>query len=74
MMTLFFAGSVLFYVFIASQVFTIWLEFFKKYTSPLDRRRSSYLFTLWIGTILWPIVVPIAYVNILKAKQIHDLC
>lgn len=58
-----------FYLLIAGNLFATWFNYFKKYTNQFDRQRFSYLTTLVVGTIFWPIVVPIAYLSVLNKRQ-----
>ncbi len=74
MMPILFVCSITFYLLIASNLFAIWFQFFNKYTSRFERRRFSYLMTLIVAAAFWPVVVPIAYMSILKDKQAEELC
>ena len=72
-MQIIFACSIGFYFIIAGNLFTTWFGYFKKHTSPIDRRRLSYLMTLVLGAAFWPMVVPIAYLTLLKRREAQDL-
>ena len=57
------------YLLMAFLFFKSWLRLFKKHTdlSSSDRILSRVL--LVIATILWPVVVPFAYLELLKQKN-----
>jgi uncharacterized membrane protein len=62
---------VVFYLLMSTCFFTIWLKFFKEDTSrslSLQEKCLAWV-TLSIATILWPVVVPIAYLELLWAKR-----
>lgn len=61
-----------FYLLMAAWVLTIWLKFFKQDTSLSSEDRLLSMVILVIATILWPVVVPIAYLELLQEK-IKDL-
>jgi hypothetical protein len=66
--TLFYAAF--FYCMIAAHFLRVWLRFFKKdYThlSAEDKLISKQILAL--ATIFWPIVVPLAYLELLEAKR-----
>lgn len=56
------------YLLMASCFFTLWLEFFKRDTRFSSEDRYLSIVILVIATILWPLVVPIAYLELLKEK------
>lgn len=59
---------VVFYLLIAHRLFKVWLKFFQQDTNmPLEEKHISWG-VLLMGTVLWPIVVPIAYLSILEKK------
>lgn len=57
------------YLLIAATLFTIWLEFFKRDRTWNTQERLSGFVTLVIATIFWPLVLPIAYIEVLKSKS-----
>jgi len=59
------------YLLMAPCFFMRWLELFEKDTSMTseDRLRSKWILVL--ATILWPVVVPIAYLELLKAQKLN---
>ncbi len=61
----------IFYLLMATCFFTIWLEFFKGDTSRSLSLQEECLgwAILSVATILWPVVVPIAYLEVLLAKR-----
>lgn len=62
---------VVFYLLMSTCFFTIWLEFLKRDTSTslsLKKKCLAWV-TLSVATILWPVVVPIAYLELLLAKR-----
>jgi hypothetical protein len=72
-MQIIFVCSIGFYLIIAGNLFATWFGYFKKYTSPFDPQRFSYLMTLVVGAVFWPVVVPIAYLSLLKRREAQDL-
>ncbi|HAX76924.1 MAG TPA: hypothetical protein DCY88_14065 [Cyanobacteria bacterium UBA11372] len=68
-----FLCSIGFYLIIASNLFATWFEYFKKYTSRFDRLRFSYMTTLVVAAAFWPVVVPVAYLSLLKGREAQDL-
>lgn len=60
--------SVVFYLLIAHRLFKVWLKFFQQDTNmSLEEKQISWG-VLLMGTVLWPIVVPIAYLSMLEKK------
>jgi hypothetical protein len=57
------------YLLIAATLFTIWLEFFKRDRSWNTQERFSSFITLAVATVFWPLVLPIAYIEVLKTKE-----
>lgn len=57
------------YLLMASCFFNSWLQLFKKDTSLSANDRLLSMVMLFIATILWPVVVPIAYLELLKQKN-----
>ena len=57
------------YLMMASCFFYSWLKLFKKDTNLSSDERLLSQIVLVIATILWPIVVPIAYLELLKQKN-----
>ena len=48
---------------------TRWLAFFRQDTSLSSQEKPIHLMILVIVTILWPIVVPLAYLELLSKKK-----
>ena len=57
------------YLFMAPLYFNSWFKLFKKDTSLSARERLLSRVILVISTILWPLVVPIAYLEIIQRKN-----
>ena len=57
-----------FYLLIGQRFFQLWLKFFHQDVNlaPTERRLS--LLVLSVGTIFWPIVVPVSYLKLLEEK------
>ena len=56
------------YLFMAPFYFTSWLKLFHRSAILSSNERFASLVVLIISTILWPLVVPIAYLELLKQK------
>ena len=56
------------YLLVAQQLFKTWLQFFRRDTTILPEDRRLSLATLSLGIVLWPLVVPIAYLRLLEEK------
>lgn len=72
-MKLLLAALVVNYLLMASFFLTRWLEFFEKDTSVTSNDRFLSEWILVLATILWPVAVPIAYLELLKAQKISNL-
>lgn len=62
---------VVFYLLMSTCFFTIWLEFFKRdmiASLSLQKKCLAWV-TLIVATIFWPVVVPIAYLELLLGKR-----
>lgn len=57
------------YLFMAPFYFNSWLELFRKDTDLSSKERLVSMVILVISTILWPIIVPIAYLELLRQKN-----
>jgi uncharacterized protein with PQ loop repeat len=57
------------YLVMAFSFFTQWLEFFNQDIAMTSEQRFFSMIILVIGTTLWPIVVPFAYLELLKAQK-----
>ena len=67
-MTLLVVVLVSVYLLFAWYFFKIWLRFFERDTEmTLEERRLSWV-VLLIGTLVWPLVVPISYLTLLEKK------
>jgi hypothetical protein len=69
MMPIIFVCSIGFYLIILGNLLVTWFGYFNKYTNPFDPQRFSYAITLVLGAVLWPVVVPIAYLSLLKRQE-----
>jgi hypothetical protein len=56
----------LFYILLAGLFFTRWLDFFLEDEEMSQKMRLLSMLILVIATILWPITVPFAYLELLK--------
>lgn len=56
------------YLLVAQRLFKTWLKFFRRDTTMSSEDRRLSLAVLSLGTILWPLVVPIAYLRLLEEK------
>lgn len=63
---------VVIYLLMARCFLNTWLQFFKKDRSFYSNESLSFRVILFIATFLWPVVVPIAYLELLKQKN-NDL-
>jgi flagellar basal body-associated protein FliL len=52
----------------AQSFFKIWLKFFQQDNSMSREEKQLSWVILLIGTVLWPLVVPIAYLSLLEKK------
>lgn len=58
------------YLLMSTRFLTIWLEFFRRDSSLSSQEKHLSWVTLVVATIFWPIVVPLAYLELLiKAKK-----
>lgn len=60
---------VLFYLLMALHFFTVWLAVLMRDTSLSPSEKPSHLMILSIITFLWPLVVPLSYLELLNAKN-----
>jgi hypothetical protein len=58
------------YLLMAIPFLSIWLNAFRRDTSLSARDRQLSLVVLAVATVLWPVVVPISYLELLKKKRI----
>jgi hypothetical protein len=58
------------YVIMAPYFFTTWFKVFKRDSSLSSPEKRLSWVTLLIATILWPIVVPIAYLELLSKRNL----
>jgi hypothetical protein len=49
--------------------FTIWLKFFKRDTGLSLEDKQLSLVILGVATLLWPVVVPLAYIELLSKPK-----
>ncbi len=59
---------VFFYLLMAQRLFTIWHKFFRRDNSMSPGEKQLSWLVLIVGTVLWPIVVPHAYLALLEKK------
>ena len=57
------------YLFMAPFYFISWLKLFNKDTSITSNERLVSMVILVMSTILWPLIVPIAYLELLNKKN-----
>jgi hypothetical protein len=60
--------AVLFYFIIAQRLFKVWLKFFYRDSSMSPGEKQLSWVVLIVGTLLWPIVLPNAYLSLLEKK------
>ena len=59
---------VVFYLIMAQRFFKIWLNFFQRDNNMSREEKQLSWVILLLGTVLWPLVVPIAYLSLLEKK------
>ncbi|HEY9610697.1 hypothetical protein [Allocoleopsis sp.] len=59
---------VFFYTVIAQRLFSIWLKFFQRDSNMSPGEKQLSWVVLIVGTVLWPVVIPNAYLAILEKK------
>jgi Na+/H+ antiporter NhaC len=64
-----FLGAIAFYLIMLPIFFGRWLDFMKHDDSLSSNEKFSSWVILIIATILWPIVVPISYLELLDARK-----
>ncbi|MEQ9000533.1 MAG: hypothetical protein RID53_29035 [Coleofasciculus sp. B1-GNL1-01] len=64
-----FIGAIAFYVIMLPILFSRWLDFMQRDHSLSSKEKFSSWVLLVIATILWPIVVPISYLELLDARK-----
>jgi hypothetical protein len=60
---------VFFYLWMAHRFFKIWFKFFQRDTSMSREEKQLSWVLLFVGTLLWPLVVPNAYLSLLEKKM-----
>jgi len=55
------------YALVSFYLLGAWLRFFKQGRGMSDQQKFLSLLTIGIATVLWPLVLPIAYVRLLNA-------
>lgn len=63
---------VFFYLVMTQHLFKLWLKFLQRDTRMSPEENSLSWVILVIGTLFWPIVVPINYLTLLKRKLEHQ--
>jgi hypothetical protein len=71
MQILFIYLGIIFYLVMAYCFFTEWLDFFLEDDEMTLEQRYFFGVILVIASILWPIVVPLAYLELLKFHKKH---
>jgi hypothetical protein len=61
----------IFYLIMTPLFFSIWLNFFQRDSSLSYREKRLSWVILLTATILWPVVVPIAYLELLSKHNIN---
>jgi cell division protein FtsL len=54
----------------AAHFFRVWYSYFRQDTKLIQQEQLPFLLILLVATICWPIVVPIAYLELLKANRL----
>lgn len=57
------------YLTLAFYFFTIWLKFFKRDTDLSLEDKQFSLLILVVATLLWPFVVPLAYIELVSKRK-----
>jgi hypothetical protein len=57
-----------YYLLMARRFFQVWLKFFQRDTNMSPEERHLSWITLFIGAVLWPIVVPNSYLTLIEKK------
>jgi uncharacterized membrane protein YbaN (DUF454 family) len=55
------------YTLVSLYLLVAWLRFFKQGRGMSDQQKVLSLLTIGVATVFWPLVLPIAYVMLLKA-------
>ena len=71
-MTLLLILSVVIYLVMTQHLFKLWLKFLQRDISRSPEENSLSWAILAIGTLCWPIVVPICYLTLLQKKLEHQ--
>ena len=66
-------ASLFYYLLMASCFLNKWLKLFKQDASMTSEDRLLSRWILVIATISWPIVVPVAYLELLKTQEIDEV-
>ncbi|HAZ48324.1 MAG TPA: hypothetical protein DCZ55_28685 [Cyanobacteria bacterium UBA11371] len=64
---LFFA--IIYYLLIARSFFTTWLAVFQQDTQLTSQEKFLAIVILFLSTVLWPVVLPIAYLELLRKNS-----
>jgi cell division protein FtsL len=54
----------------SAHFFRVWYSYFQQDTKLIEREQLPFLLILLVATICWPIVVPIAYLELLKTNRL----
>ena len=65
------AALVFTYLLTSSYFFTNWLKFFKRQARLSPEEILLSLVILIVATILWPVVIPVSYLELLKPRNIQ---
>lgn len=71
-MELLFSCIAIFYLLMALRFFSVWLKFIQRDPSLSSRPRQLYL-CLVVLTILWPLIVPFAYLELLSKSEKENI-
>lgn len=75
MILLLFYSLSLIYLLIARRLFSAWLAIFRQYPSVSLRARAGYTVFLILSAIFWPLVIPFAYLELLRnQKKVNNYC
>jgi prolipoprotein diacylglyceryltransferase len=69
MQTILFYLIFIFYLVMAYCFLTTWLNFFREDDKMTSEQRILSSIILVLGTVFWPVVVPFAYLELLKSNQ-----
>ncbi len=62
-------SCIIYYLLIARSFFTTWLAVFQKDTQLNSEEKFLVVVILIISTVLWPVVLPLAYLELLRKNS-----